>query len=114
MTILSILKVASAVFTIGFGLYSVFAPRAVKGFTGLDVTGPRGISEIRSILGGTFVGVGLAPLLLGTPAAYQVLAIAYFAIAVVRLVSMLVDKSIVSSNVISLVSEVVLGIILIW
>ena len=114
MTILlTILKIGAAVFTIAFGLYSVIVPRAIKGFTGLDVTGPRGVTEIRAVMGGTFVGLGLAPLLLAAPAAYQTLGIAYFVIAAVRVVSMFLDKSVMSSNIISVVSEVVLGVILI-
>lgn len=113
ITFLSILKISAAVFTIAFGLYSMIVPRAIKGFTGLDVTGPRGVTEIRAVMGGTFVGLGLAPLLLGAPAAYQTLGIAYFVIAAVRAVSMLLDKSVMSSNIISVVSEVILGVILI-
>lgn len=113
MTFLSILKIVAAIFTIAFGLYSVVQPRAIKGFTGLDVTGPRGVTEIRAILGGTFVGLGLAPLLLAAPAAYQTLAITYFVIAAVRLVSMFMDKSVMSSNIISVVSEIILGLILV-
>jgi hypothetical protein len=112
-TILTILKFSAAVFTIAFGLYSMIAPRAIKGFTGLDVTGPRGVTEIRAVMGGTFVGLGLAPLLLAAPAAYQTLGIAYFVIAAVRTISMFLDKSVISSNLISVVSEVVLGVILI-
>jgi hypothetical protein len=114
MTIfLSVLKISAAIFTIAFGLYSVIMPRAIKGFTGLDVTGPRGVTEIRAVMGGTFVGLGLAPLLLAAPAAYQALGIAYLVIAAIRAVSMFPDKSVMSSNIISVVSEVVLGVILI-
>jgi hypothetical protein len=71
------------------------------------------VTEIRAVMGGTFVGLGLAPLLLATPAAYQTLGIAYFVIAAIRAVSMVTDKSVLSSNLISVVSEVILGIILI-
>jgi len=113
MTFLAILKMSAAIFTIAFGLYSVIRPRAIKSFTGLDVTGPRGVTEIRAVMGGTFVGLGLAPLLLAVPAAYQTLGIAYFVIAAVRIVSMFMDKSVMSSNLISVVSELILGIILV-
>jgi hypothetical protein len=113
MSILTFIKILCAVFTIGFGLYSVVAPGAIKGFTGLDANNPRGVTEVRAVMGGTFVGLGLAALLLAPPVAYQALGIAYFAIAAVRAVSMLLDKSVMSSNLISLVSEVILGIILV-
>ena len=113
MTFLAVLKIITAVFTIAFGLYSVIRPRDIKGFTGLDVTGPRGVTEIRAILGGAFVGLGIAPLLLAAPAAYQTLGITYFVIAIVRTISMVTDRSVMSSNIISVVSEVVMGIFLV-
>jgi hypothetical protein len=77
------------------------------------VTGPRGITEIRSILGAFFVALGAAPLLLNDPVAYQMLGIAYLVVGFVRLVSMIVDKSVVQSNVISLIAEVIFGVILV-
>jgi hypothetical protein len=113
MTLLTTLKIVSAIFTNGFGLYSVIMPQAIKGFTGLDVAGPRGVTEIRAVMGGTFVGLGLAALFLASPVAYQMLGITYFVIAATRIISMLVDKSVMSSNIISVVSELLLGIILV-
>jgi hypothetical protein len=41
------------------------------------------------------------------------LGIAYLGVAAVRAVSMFVDKSVMKSNIISLVTEVVLGVILV-
>jgi len=113
MTLLALLKISALVITIAFGLYSLILPRAIKGFTGLDVTGPRGVTEIRAIMGGTFIGLGLAPMLLVVPAAFHTLGIVYMVIAAVRIVSMFMDRSVMSSNIISLVSEVILGIILV-
>ena len=110
---LTVLKIIAAVGTIATGLVSLIRPTAVTGFTGLSVTGPRGITEIRSILGALFVALGATPLLLNVPATYQMLGIAYLVIGFVRLVSMIVDKSVEPSNVISLIAEVVFGIILV-
>lgn len=111
--ILTILKIMAAIGTIATGLVSMIRPNAVTGFTGLSVTGPRGITEIRSILGALFVALGATPLLLNAPATYQMLGIAYLVIGFVRLVSMIVDKSVVQSNVISLIVEVIFGVILV-
>jgi len=113
MSILLILKIVAAVATIATGAVSLFWPRAVFGFTGLQAPGGRGITEIRSILGGLFIGVGMAPFILNSNLAYQMLGIMYLAIGVVRLFSMFIDKSVVRSNVISLVTEVIIGLILI-
>ncbi|MFC2015381.1 DUF4345 family protein [Chloroflexota bacterium] len=112
MTFLEILKAIMAVVTIATGLISLIRPRSVQGFTGLSAPGPRGITEIRAILGGAFIGLGLAPLILGSPAAYQMLGITYLVIAVARFAGIVLDRSFERSNWISLVVEVVAGIIL--
>jgi hypothetical protein len=113
MTILKALQLIAVLLTIVTGLVSLLAPRSVQGFTGLTAPGPRGITEIRAILGGLFIGLGVAVLVLGTREVYQALGIMYLAIAAVRLVSIFVDKSSVQSNWISVATEIVLGIILV-
>src|SRR4030042_2532500 len=112
MDILQILKVICALATVATGFMSLVSPRAIKGFTGLEATGPRGITEIRAVMGGLFIGLGLAPFILPVPEVYQALGIMYLGIAVVRTVSMFLDRSVVRSNTISLVVEIVFGIIL--
>jgi len=113
MNILKILQIIAVIGTIVTGLVSLLWPRSTFGFTGLTAPGPRGITEIRSILGGLFIGLGIAVLVLGTREVYQALGIMYIAIGAVRAVSMLVDKSIEQSNVISLIVEIVFGVILV-
>jgi hypothetical protein len=111
--ILQILKIVGALSTIATGLISVLRPLSVRGFTGLSPDGPRGVTEIRAVLGGLFVGLGLAPFILRQPAGYRALGIGYLVVAVVRLVSMGVDRSVQQSNIISLAFEVIFGIILV-
>jgi hypothetical protein len=111
--IIRILQIIAAVGTILTGLYSLLKPAAVTGFTGLSPVGGRGITEIRSILGGLFIGIGTVVLVLATREVYQALGIMYLAIAAVRLVSIFVDKSPVQSNWISLAVEIIFGIILV-
>jgi hypothetical protein len=110
--LLTILKIIAAIGTIGTGVVSLFWPKSVIGFTGLSPQGGRGITEIRAVLGGFFIALGASPFLLGA-AAYQMLGIAYLGVAAVRAVSMFVDKSIMQSNVISLIVEIVFGVILV-
>jgi hypothetical protein len=111
--LLEILQIICAVATILTGLVSLLFPRRVTGFTGLEPRGGRGITEIRAILGGFFVALGAAPLILRADAAFAMLGIAYLVVAVVRAISMLVDRSVESSNVISLVAEIIFGVILV-
>ena len=113
MGVLEIIQIALAVGTVLTGLLALLRPRSVTGFTGLSAPGSRGITEIRAILGGLFVALGVAPLILGEPASFRTLGVAYLGIAAVRLPAMLIDRSVVRSNVISLIVEIVFGTVLV-
>jgi hypothetical protein len=111
MSILLILKIIVSVATALVGAYAFVRPRAVTGFTGLELPGPRGVSEVRAILGGLFIALGVAPFLYGSTG-YIILGFGYALIAAARLFSIIVDKSYEQSNIISLVIEIVCGAIL--
>jgi hypothetical protein len=115
---LLVLKIIAAVGTAGTGLLALFKPTSIYTFTGLVAQGARGISEIRAIFGGLFIALGVAPFILGVTGekgqtAFQVLGIGYLGIAVMRLISIFIDKSTASSNWISLAIEIVFGILLV-
>ena len=112
MNVLQILQIVAALATAATGLFSMLAPTKLTGFTGLQPVGGRGITELRAVLGGLFIALGIAPLFLGAPA-YLMLGIGYLAIGAVRAVSMVIDRSVVQSNVISLITEIILGVILV-
>lgn len=113
MTFMQILQIIAVVVTLLTGVYSLVQPKKIKGFTGLEASSPRALTEIRAVMGGTFVGLGIAALIFPIPEVYKTLAIMYAAIGVIRGVSMVVDKSMVQSNVISLATEIVLVVILV-
>jgi hypothetical protein len=112
MSIIEILKIVAALATAATGVFVLLAPRKTVAFTGLEPIGGRGISELRAVFGGLFIALGLTPLWLGETA-YLMLGLGYLAIAVVRAVSILVDRSAVPSNLISLATEIILGVILV-
>jgi len=112
MDIISVLQVIAAILTALTGLLALIKPSSVYGFTGLASTSIRGISEIRAIFGGLFIALGIAPFFLGSTA-YLMLGLGYLSIAVVRLFSIILEKSTERSNLISLGIEIVLGFILI-
>jgi hypothetical protein len=112
MNLVMVLKIIAALATAATGLLALIKPDAVYGFTGLSASGPRGVSEIRSIFGGLFIGLGASPLFLG-PVAYRMLGFGYLAIAVARAFSIVFDRSYAQSNLISLVIEIALGVILV-
>lgn len=110
--VIKILQLIAVIATILTGLVSLINPLGIQGFTGLTAPGGRGITEIRSILGGLFIGLGIAVFLLGTRETYQMLGIMYLAIGVVRFASIFLDKSSTQSNWISLAVEIIFGVIL--
>jgi len=110
--VIKVLQLIAVIATILTGLVSLINPLGVQGFTGLTASGGRGITEIRSILGGLFIGLGIAAFLLGTRETYQMLGIMYLAIGLVRFVSIFLDKSSTQSNWISLAVEIIFGVIL--
>ena len=110
--IIEILQIIAAIVTALIGLVSLVVPERVKGFTGLNVTTARGLTEIRAILGGSFIGLGIAPLILNHQAAYAMLGIVYLATAVARVIGIVFDRSGETSNYLSVAWEVLFGILL--
>jgi len=109
---IQILQIIGCVLTAAIGAFSVFAPERIEGFTGLSAQSGRGKTEIRSVVGGVFLALGVIPFFLGD-VAFKVLGITYLVIGAIRLPSIFIDKSGTQSNWISLVSEIVLGVIFI-
>lgn len=113
MIFIDVLKNGAALATVITGLFSLLNPLAVQSFTGLQLPGPRGITEVRAVLGGFFIALGTVPMIFQNHAMFLMLGVAYLTVAVVRAVSMLIDKSFVKSNYASLAVEILLGLLLI-
>lgn len=110
---LDILKIIAAVGSIATGLYALVSPLKVSGFTGLELPGGRGITEVRAVFGGLFIALGAVALLVNASDTFLMLGVAYLAVGAVRAVSMFLDDSLVSSNFISLAVEIIFGVILV-
>ena len=111
--LLDILQYIACGATVLVGVVPLIAPRSVEGFTGLKAPGPRGVTELRAVMGGFFIALGLAPLLFQADAAFKMLGMAYLVVGGIRAVSIFIDRSMEQSNLISLLTEVVLGIVLV-
>lgn len=109
---LQLLKYAINLATVITGVVSLFWPLKVQEFTGLTVNGGRGVTEIRTILGALFIGLGVAAQIYNQKQTYSMLGIVYLVMALVRGISIIVDKSAVSSNIISFATELIFGLIL--
>ena len=53
------------VVTVGLGVLGVLRPTTFTSFTGMAISGARGQSEMRAVFG-FFIGIGLAPLIIGS------------------------------------------------
>jgi hypothetical protein len=111
-SITTYIQIIFAILTIILGIFVIIRPTAIYNFTGLSANGVRGITEIRAIFGGLFVALGAAPLMLNTPASYKMLGIVYIGIAVTRIGSMVNEPCFEKSNLISLLSESIFGVLL--
>lgn len=115
MSITSLIKLGIAVFTLGIGAYAFFLPKAAARFTGLSgsADSPRGMSEVRAVLGGAFIGAGLLPFLYGNTGAVG-LGIIYLAIGITRTLSIArLDQDRSPSSLISVGSEYLFAALLI-
>lgn len=110
--LLRLLRYAVLAATVASGLVLLARPDSASGFTGLAPDTARGVTEVRAAMGGVFVALGLAPLILRRPAE-RVLGLVYLAIAAVRTPVMFIDGSAAeSSNWISLAFEILAAAIL--
>ncbi len=110
----SILKNIVAGATILTGLVALVKPEAIFGFTGLRVEGGRGLTEIRAFLGAALIAEGAVAIYFHMQETYIFLGIIYLAAAVTRTVSMFIDDSVNNSNLISILVELIFGIILVF
>ncbi len=109
--LISVLQFIAIIVTIAIGLFSLLAPTRIEGFTGIKSIGGRGVAEIRAVFGGVFIGMGIAALLLDKSIAYPMFGIIYLTLGLIRVVTVFLDKSRESSNLISIASELVFGVL---
>ena len=110
--ILQYLQYLACILTIVAGLFALLSPKNAVSQMSLVPQGGRGLTEIRCVMGGLYIALGVTPFLLGGQT-FMMLGIGYLAIGLVRLVSIFVDKSATTSNWASLGLELVLGLILV-
>ena len=106
------LKNLTALASIIFGIVALFRPQATADAAFLTADTARGKAEIRASWGGLFIGLGIAVIIIGTQDAFLVFASAYALTAIVRVITWLFDRSIISrAGIIILIFEVVSAVI---
>lgn len=112
--LLQILQYAACVLTALVGVYATLSPKSTPGFTGLAPQGGRGITEIRVVFGVFFIVLGLFPLIVRNPIAFQMLGYGYLLVGISRVISIFIDQSSERSNWMSVAFEIIFGLILIF
>lgn len=103
-----------SILTALIGAYIVIKPESYADISYFKAEKGRGKTEVRAIMGGTFVGLGVAPLILfNSPVVFSFLGIVYLFVALTRLVSLFVDKSFGFTNIMILLVEVTFGLIMV-
>ena len=111
MNILDILKYVAAGGTALTGIVAFIMPTAAYSITGLRSEGNRGLSDIRAVMGGLFIALGIAPFLLGD-SVFQVLGFGYAGVALARIAAIFLDRTPTKSNLGNLAVELVFAVIL--
>lgn len=84
-------NVVACIAIILFGIYALLRPHDALQIAHMKPDDANGVAETRITFGGLFLMLGVAPLLLNDPAAYQVVGIALMGAFVTRMLTRLVD-----------------------
>ncbi|HOI62686.1 MAG TPA: DUF4345 family protein [Mesotoga sp.] len=112
--VLTIAKFIISILTATTGLYIIIRPQSYARLAGFSAGGDRGRVEIRTIMGGAFLGLGLAPVILfNYPIALTFVGVVYIFVALTRLVSLFLDRSFEFSSIMFLIVEASFGLIMV-
>jgi uncharacterized membrane protein HdeD (DUF308 family) len=87
-----ILNILAALALILFGVYAIVQPGRSAALAHLTPDDANGRAEIRIAFGALSVGMGLAPLVINQPAAYQALGLVWLVVGAARILAALVDR----------------------
>ena len=113
MSLVLILKIIVGILSLLFGVISVLRSQSIADFAHFGLSDGRGVAEIRINFGGLFVALGAGVLLLNDPEAWLLLGFGYAGLAVVRVLNLLIDRTLFERiYMITLGFEIVSAIIL--
>jgi hypothetical protein len=110
MSPIQLINLLSVITLLGFGLLMFFMPKRSAELIHFELPSSRGFVEFRAI-GGTFIGLALAPLLSGTPTAYHILGASWLATGIARIIGWVLDRPKVDSTLPALLAgDLIFGI----
>lgn len=114
MSLEEFLNVVACIALILFGLYAILRPTDAAGIAHLKSDDSNGTAEIRISFGALSLFMGIAPIVLNQPAAYQVVGIVFLGVFVMRLITTAIDHPQTDRMfMISGLFELIVGLILV-
>lgn len=105
------LPIIASVLLLGLGAVGLFAPNTIARLVCLEAYAPMGVTELRVIYGGIFLGAGASALYFREQPIFLTLGVALGLAAVVRAIAMVPDGSVSAKNVGSVAGEAVLAVL---
>jgi hypothetical protein len=113
MSLEAFLNGVACIALILFGLYALLRPYGAAAIAHLKADDATGTAEIRISFGGLSLMMGIAPLVLNDPVAYQVVGIIFLGAFVIRLITIVVDHpQIERPFIVTGLFELIIGLIL--
>ena len=112
MNLISLFHIYAVVITLKNGLFSIFKLRGIKKQLSMEAPNPRATTEIRSVWGGLYFGLGIAGLVFPIPEVYKTIGIVYMVSNVIRGMSMIFDRSIDRAGIQGMSYEIILAFLL--
>lgn len=109
MNLVNLFHIYAVVITLKNGLFSTLKPSWIKNASLVSPTTPRAKTEVRSVWGGLYLGLGIAGLAFPIPEVYRTIAIVYITSSLVRTASMMVSKSFTKSIFQTITYELILS-----
>jgi hypothetical protein len=106
------LAMVGAVLTVAFGLFGALAPRRAAAFVSIVPQGGLGLAEVRATYGGLFLALGAACLYTQSPQAYLTAGAAWLGAALLRTLSLLLERIRSLRGVGGVVIEMAVGLLL--
>lgn len=105
------LPIVASIVLLALGILGLLAPHTVAGLVCIKPSAPMGVTEIRVVYGGIFLGAGAAALYFQEQPMFTMLGLVLGLAALVRLISMWPDRSLSVKNGGSVIGEAVLAVL---
>jgi len=109
LNLVNLFHIYAVVITLKNGFFPTLKPAWIKNATLVAPTSPRAKTEVRSIWGGLYLGLGIAGLAFPVPEVYRTIAIVYITSSLVRAVSMVISRSFSKSIFQTITYELILS-----